>query len=251
MNLSISTMGLYPAKISDVLDFLERVNVEFLEVVREYPYHDLSRDDFNSHSVELSIHAPISDINIASHIDNIRQASINEMEETFRMANELDAECVVVHPGKIPKMALKFTDKILEYNTQSILECKRLAEDYGVTMCLENMPLQDGLLYSNLEALFDFSQENDVKLTLDVGHAHNCGYSVEQMFESENIRHVHLSDNDGSHDAHMALGTCDVDFEGVFHVLESKGYDGICTVEVKSVKGVYDSLDYLKNIKRL
>ena len=43
-------------------------------------------------------------------------------------------------------------------------------------------------------------------MTLDVGHAHNTGFSTEEMVKSNHIKHIHLSDNDGSFDNHEALG---------------------------------------------
>lgn len=252
MKISVSTSGLCPAKIEDVLNFVSNEGLKYLEVVKEYPYHDLKADDFSSHDIKLSVHAPISDVNIASHIDKIREASIEEMKDAFIKANEWNADRVVVHPGSIPNMGLNFMDKILEYDDESLIRCQSLAEEYGVMMCVENMPLQDKLLYSNIEALFDFvSNKLHSGITLDVGHAHTNSFSVDEMFESDDIHHVHLSDNDGSWDTHSALGTKDIDFKRVFEVLEKKKYDEICVIEVKSVPGIRRSIDYLRNINVL
>ena len=249
MKLSISTLAFYPAKIENVLEFITKEKFKYLEIVDEYPYDNLVENDFSSYDINLSVHAPISDVNIASHIDKIREASIDAMKDAFCKANMWGADRVVVHPGSIPNMGLKFTDKILEYNRQSLLKCKSLADEYGVMMCLENMPLQDGLLYSNLEALFEFvDEELHSGITLDVGHAHNNAYTPEEMFENDHIHHVHLSDNDGSYDMHDALGSQNIDFIEVFNILEKKKYDEICVIEVKSLPNVYKSIEYLKNI---
>lgn len=252
MKFSISTHGLYPAKIENVLEFIDRVHFRYLEIVKEYPYYDVTSDDLSSYEINYSIHSPISDVNIASHMDKIREASIREVEDSFRMANDINAECVVVHPGKISSMAYKFTDKILEYNTDSLVKCQRLAEEYGVRMCLENMPLVDGLLYSNIDALFEFVEQTlHCDICMDVGHAYTNAFGIDEMFKSSDIRHVHLSDNDGSYDMHDALGSGDIDFVGVFDTLERIKYDGICVIEVKSLANVYKSIDYLKSIERI
>lgn len=252
MKFSISTHGLYPAKIEKVLEFVDKVHFKYLEIVKEYPYYDVSCDDLSCYDINYSIHSPISDVNIASHMDKIRMASIDEVEDSFRMANDIGAECVVVHPGTISSMAYKFTDKILDYNTDSLVKCQRLAEEYGVRMCLENMPLVDGLLYSNIDALFEFV-ENTLHsfICMDVGHAYTNAFSVEDMFKSDYIQHVHLSDNDGSYDMHDALGCKEIDFVHVFDTLERIGYDGICVIEVKSLGNVYKSIDYLKSVKMI
>ena len=252
MKFSISTHGLYPAKIDNVLEFIDGVNFKNLEIVKEYPYYDITSEDLSSYDFNYSIHSPISDVNIASHMNLIRKASIREVEDSFRMANDIGADNVVVHPGSISSMAYKFTDKILEYNTSSLIKCQSMAEEYGVSMCLENMPLVDGLLYSNLDALFDFVEETlHSQICLDVGHAYTNGFDVDEMFVCDRISHVHLSDNDGSYNMHDALGKGEIDFKRVFDALKAKKYDGFCVIEVKSVGNVYKSIDYLKSIKMI
>lgn len=249
MKLSISTLAFYPAKIEDVLEFITKQNFDYLEIVKEYPYNNLTLDDFSSYDINLSVHAPMSDVNIASHVDKIRRASVSAMEEAFCKASQWGADRVVVHPGSIPVMGLRFTDKILEYNRQSLLECKKLADDYGIMMCLENMPLMDNLLYTNIEALFQFVEDELYSgITMDVGHAHNNAYTPEEMFDCDYIHHVHLSDNDGSFDMHDALGSHNIDFVKIFDILDKKKYDDICVIEVKSLANVYKSIDYLKSI---
>ncbi|WP_323735490.1 sugar phosphate isomerase/epimerase family protein [Methanosphaera sp. ISO3-F5] len=252
MKISVSTLGLYPAKIENILDFVTGLKLDYLEIITEYPYKHVTYDDVSNYDLGISVHAPMSDINIASHIDKIRDASNAEMVSAFRKANELDANRVTVHPGSIPVMALKFTDKILEYNLESLKYLQSQAEEYGVMMCVENMPLLERLLYTNIEALYDLvDNELHSGITLDVGHAHNNGFSVDEMFMSDSIHHIHLSDNDGSYDMHDALGTHNIDFEGIFNILEKQRYDDICVIEVYSVNQIRKSVDYLKEINVL
>ncbi|WP_455644671.1 sugar phosphate isomerase/epimerase family protein [Methanosphaera sp.] len=249
MKISVSTLGLYPARINDVLEFITKQKLEYLEIVEEYPYDKLTSDDFSAYDVGLSIHSPMSDINIASHVDKIRDTSIEVITKSFKTANELGANRVVVHPGTIPTMALKYPEKILDYNTESLTKLQKAADDYGVMMCVENMPLYDRMLYSNIEVLFDFiDNQLHSGITMDVGHAHTSAFSEEEMFKSDNIHHVHLSDNDGSYDMHHPLGTHNIDFPKIFDILKEKKYDGICVMEIYSVQGVLKSIDYLKSI---
>ncbi len=252
MKISVSTLGLYPAKMENVLEFINQQNIKYLEVVREYPYDSLGADAFDSYDINLSIHAPMSDVNIASHVDKIRRISVEIMEDSFRCANNWDVDRVVVHPGSIPVMALKYPDKILEYNKQSLFELNQKAEEYGVMMCVENMPLIERMLYTNIDALFDFvDNELHSGITMDVGHAHNNEFSEEDMFKSDNIHHIHLSDNDGSYDMHDALGTHNIDFKKIFEILKSKKYDDIAVIEVNSKQEVLKSIEYLKSINIL
>ena len=252
MKISVSTLGMYPAKIENILDFVSGLKLDYLEIITEYPYKHVTYDDVSNYDLGISVHAPMSDINIASHIDKIREASNAEMVSAFRKANELDANRVTIHPGSIPVMALKFTDKILDYNIESLKYLQSQAEEYGVMMCVENMPLLERLLYTNIEALYDLvDNELHSGITLDVGHAHNNGFSVDEMFTSDSIHHIHLSDNDGSYDMHDALGTHNIDFKSIFNILEKQKYDDICVIEVYTVNQIRKSVDYLKEINVL
>ncbi|MDD6286439.1 MAG: sugar phosphate isomerase/epimerase [Methanobacteriaceae archaeon] len=252
MKISVSTLGLYPAKIENVLNFVTEQKLDYLEIINEYPYNSVTSDDLNSYDIGLSIHAPMSDVNISSHIYKIRNISVELMIDSFKTANKWGADRVVVHPGSIPVMALKYPEKILKYNIESLIKCQKAAEDYGVMMCVENMPLIERALYTNIEALFDdVDSKLHSSITMDVGHGHNNGFTEEEMLQSDNIHHIHLSDNDGSYDMHDALGSHDIDFPKIFDILKNKKYDDICVIEVNTLHDVYKSIDYLKKINVL
>ena len=67
------------------------------------------------------------------------------------------------------------------------------------------------------------------------------------MLISPRIKHIHLSDNDGSFDNHNAIGSASIDFKSLFKELKRIGYNGILVVEVKDPQAVSESLDFLKN----
>ena len=253
MKISVSTLGMYPAPIDKVLEFVSgELKLDYLEIIKEFPYYNLTHTDLENYNINISIHSPMSDVNIASHVDKIREASIDEIIDSFKIANDCGANRVVVHPGTIPIMGLKYTDKILEYNLNSLKILNKEAEDYGVMMCVENMPLFERELYTNIEALFDLvDNELHSGITMDVGHAYNNGFTEEEMFQSDNIHHIHLSDNDGSFDMHHELGKNDIDFPKIFKILKEKKYDDICVIEVKTKQQILKSIDYLKQINIL
>lgn len=251
MNIGISTLGLLPAKMENILEFTSKNKIKYLEIIHEYPYQQPNPEGFDAYDIQLSFHAPISDINIASPNETIRQASIREIVETFKTANTYNAEIVTVHSGQIPTLATEFTEKIIENQKKSLQKLCKESEEYGIKMCIENMPPEDNILYSNLEALYEDIKELNCGITLDVGHAANGYYTIEEMLSTDKIWHINLNDEDEKGNMHKYLGIGEFDYPKFFKTLTEKNYSGICTIEVNSMIEIYKSIDYLKNISIL
>ena len=72
------------------------------------------------------------------------------------------------------------------------------------------------------------------------------GFEISEMLKSPLIKHVHLSDNDGSFDNHNAIGSVNIDFKSLFKELDNRNYKGILVVEVKDPEAVNEILVYQK-----
>jgi sugar phosphate isomerase/epimerase len=222
----------------------------YCEIINEYPYDSFDYDMLNSYDVEYTIHAPLSDINVASHNESIRNASISLIKNSMDIACKLDSEIVVVHPGYMPILGRKITPKVMAFNRNSLKECSNYAEEVGVKMCVENMPDIENLMFTNLDDLNELILDIDAYMTLDVGHAHNNNYTVEDMLKYSRVEHIHLSDNDGSYDSHHALGNNKedngIEFITLFEDLRKINYGGFLVVEVEEPESVKESIDFIK-----
>jgi sugar phosphate isomerase/epimerase len=247
MNFSVSTLALSPKPLDDILACLEDRGLKYCEVINEYPYNSINEDVVDSYDVKITVHSPLSDINIASYNDTIRRSSVSQIKNSIDVASSLEPGIVVVHPGHVPILGKKFEDKILKNSIESIGECSRYAAERDVMLCVENMPDIEGLLCKDINQLDKIVEELEAYITLDVGHANNMKFPVSEMLRSPRIKHIHLSDNDGSFDNHNALGSASIDFEYLFKELRRIGYDGILVIEVKDSQAVSESLDFLKN----
>jgi sugar phosphate isomerase/epimerase len=250
MKISISTLPYYPQPLQDILDHIIELDQSYCEIIHEYP-HDISNVEMiNSFDIEFSVHAPLSDVNVASHNEGIRRSSISLIKKSMDLAVLMGSEIVVVHPGHMPILGHKIKPKILKFNRESLWECSKYAHDVGVSMCVENMPNIEGLLFTNLDELSELVDDIDAYMTLDVGHAHNNQFTEEYMLKYPKIKHVHLSDNDGSYDSHQALGSRDgdgIDFPALFQGLKKKDYQGFLVVEVEEPGDVKQSVEFLDN----
>ena len=248
MKIGVSTLALFPMSLKEILDYLECIKVEYCEILQEYPYNLIDHELVNSYNLKTTVHAPISDINIASPNESIRKASVEEIKNSMDLATKIDASVIVVHPGKMEFLAREFEEKIIFNRLNSLKECSKYADELGIKMCIENMPDMDGMLCKDLNELNTLTKEINVYMVLDVGHAHNMGISIEDMLKYDNIGHIHLSDNDGSFDNHDAIGSKNIDFKSLFKGLKSIDFEGINVIEVKAQDEILRSIEYINSL---
>lgn len=251
MKISVSTLPFYPIPLKNIFNSLLDINVNYCEIINEYPYDSIENDLIDSYDLKISIHAPLSDINLASHNEVIRKISISEIKKSIDMAIKIDSNVIVVHPGHVPILGRRFKDKILQYNKDSLMECSKYAQEMGIKMCVENMPNIEGLLFKDLNKLENLVLDIDAYITLDVGHAHNNKFTVEDMLKTSRIEHIHLSDNDRSFDNHNALGDIKkngLNFKSLFKGLKQINYNNLMVLEVEQPNDVVNSLQYIKKI---
>ena len=97
MKIGASTLSGFKDDIGTNLEYFEELGLDYAEILHQYPNQDLDTSIFENYSLKYSVHSPIINLNIASLTENIRQASIAEIKKSIDLANEIDAEIVVVH----------------------------------------------------------------------------------------------------------------------------------------------------------
>ncbi|WP_407423561.1 sugar phosphate isomerase/epimerase family protein, partial [Methanobrevibacter sp.] len=110
---------------------------------------------------------------------------------------------------------------------------------------IENMPTFEAMIYMDMKRLDEFLTENDMSMTLDIGHANHVGYSADEMY-FDSIKHIHMHDNFGDDDSHLALGEGSIDLKRIINTFESKKYDGIYIIEVNDEDSIKKSYEYIK-----
>ena len=125
------------AEVSKVFDHWEI----FAEAEHRLPSIEARfRDLMPSYKLSYSIHAPISDINIGSLNERIREDSILEILTTAETAANLNIDLVTIHPG-LTSMAVPYMEeKAIEKAKRSLSAIDRISSEYGVRIAVENMP---------------------------------------------------------------------------------------------------------------
>ena len=245
MKLGASTLAGLNDTLEDCLEFIESLGLEYAELVHQFPCENIATDILESYNLKYSIHSPFMDVNIASLQEKSRLNSIEQIKSSIDLANKIDAETVVVHPGLMPFLARPFEDKVYQTANRSIIELGNYGKDLGVNATIENMPTFEGMIYKNMQDLHDFVSENEMFMTLDIGHANHVGYSADEMY-FDSIKHIHAHDNFGDDDSHLALGEGSIDLKHIIQTFESKNYDGIYIIEVNNNDSIKKSYEYIK-----
>lgn len=247
MKIGASTLAGIDKTLEETLEFIENIGLEYAELVHQFPYENIDNDMLESFNLKYSIHAPFMDVNIASVQEKSRLNSINQIKSSIDLANEIDAESVVVHPGLAPFLANKyFPDKVYELANESIKELGEYGNDLGILTTIENMPTFESMIYQKLEDLHELLFSLDMTMTLDIGHANHVGYCADEMY-FDSIKHVHAHDNFGDDDSHLALGEGSIDLNTIINTLEKNNFDGIYIIEVNDYDSIKKSYEYMKN----
>lgn len=247
MKIGVSTLAINDNDLYENLESFENLNIGYIEILQEYPNSNIDVDILNSFNFNYTVHSPIIDLNIASLSKTIQTASINEIAKSIDLANILDSDIVVVHPGSVPFLARNYLDKVLAKCRESLVTCDNYGKDNGVSIAVENMPNIDSFLYKDINELNKLLVNLDIAMTLDIGHAAVTG-SLENEMYFDSIKHTHLSDNNYDNDMHYALGDGSIDFKTAIDTFEKNKFDGIYVIEVNDKESVIKSIEYLKNI---
>jgi sugar phosphate isomerase/epimerase len=246
MKIGASTLAGMTKKLEENLEFIEDLGLDYAEIVHQFPHDKVDVEIVESFNLKYSVHSPFMDVNIAALQEKSRINSIEQIKESIDLANEINAEAVVVHPGLASFLANKYyLDTVYEYANESIKELGDYGKDLGVMTTIENMPTFDGMIYKDMNDLHELLVSLDMYMTLDIGHANHAGYAPDEMI-FDSIKHVHMHDNFGDDDAHLAFGEGSIDLKGIVNRLEEKNYNGIYIIEVNDNDSIKKSYEYMK-----
>ncbi|HSL60788.1 MAG TPA: sugar phosphate isomerase/epimerase [Desulfotignum sp.] len=183
---------------------------------------------------------------------SIRKASLDEMRHSLDAAAGIGALKTVLHPGYITGMGVFAMETAKKYARDSLAAIVEHARGLNLVLCLENMFPGYHVFYEPEEFVPVFTEFSELKMTLDAGHAHigDPGQTKLTAFVDRfagRIGHVHVSDNFGKKDDHLAVGKGRIDFSKVISALKHAGYDDTITLEVFSA----DTDDLVKSRKRI
>lgn len=183
----------------------------------------------NSLEMHYAVHSPVWDINLTAENFHVRKAALETYKEAIRFAKLIHAEHLVIHPGfsDIPVFNKETAKKRAR---EALLELVRFNKDFDVLLLIENVGNESTSIFTMeeyLEFLDDFPV--NVKYILDIGHANITGWDIPDVIKilGSRLRAMHVNDNDGKRDIHLAIGEGTVDWTRVYEAIKEtdKCYD--------------------------
>lgn len=179
-----------------------------------------------------------------------RLERMDKMKKSIRMTSLLGCKNWVIHP----LMPLGADDMLTgnekgtwDINLRFMKELLNTAKEYGVTICLENMPMAKFSL-AKPSAILKFVEEigdENFKICLDTGHAHvfdDLSLCDEVRRLGDKIKVLHIHDNKYGKDLHLMPYFGTIDWKAFALSLKDIGYSGVFSLETAAPSQMPDLL---------
>lgn len=165
-----------------------------------------------------------------------RDERFEKMSQALRGTRLLGCDRMVLH-NLMPQLRID-TDPayVREVNRAFFARLCQKAGEFGVTVCLENMPFPCQSLsrpHQTLELVKEIGAEN-LRVCLDTGHAQvlECSpANTVRLIGKEYLHALHVHDTDGLRDRHWLIGDGVIDWEDFGAALREIGFDGCFSIE--------------------
>ncbi|MBI5286553.1 MAG: sugar phosphate isomerase/epimerase [Deltaproteobacteria bacterium] len=204
------------------------------------------KKDLDTRGLRTTIHGPYIDMSPGGPDEKVRGVTIERFNQVFQIASVLKPRAIIFHPG-FDRWRFDGNEELwLKQSLKTWPQFAEKAESIGTTMAIENVyedtpdtikALVEGINFKNFRFCFDpghsniFSNISIMEWLKAVGH-----YIVE----------LHLHDNNGKEDNHLAIGDGNIDFKGLFRMVKGYTKEPIYTIEAYTEEAMWRGLDRLE-----
>jgi sugar phosphate isomerase/epimerase len=193
---------------------------------------------------ECTFHAPYRDLNTGSFDKDIRAVVLRRFYQTLELAVLFEPRVIVFHTGFDPQRYLGLEKEWLKNSLRIWEKVLKKAEGTSSKLAVENV------FEHKSQQLLSIIKEfhPDLHFCFDVGH-YNVFSSqpLERWFEplSEYLAEIHLHDNNGQIDEHLATGQGTFPFDELLKLLKHHTCSPLLTIEGRDEPAIRDSLEYI------
>jgi sugar phosphate isomerase/epimerase len=199
-----------------------------------------------SYDLQLSVHAPLSDVNIGSLNPRMRGAAMDDVLITIEHAGALGIGPVTVHPGFYSPLGHADRQGAKDATRASLKAIDKAARDCGVNVALENMPAMPISMVTDPKGLLDLLEGTELGICFDIGHANTTHNIDDYLVHVPRFHNAHFHDNQGQYDQHLVIGEGTVPFASALEKMV--GYKGRFVIEARDMQGAPTSRDRLQRL---
>lgn len=197
--------------------------------------------------LSTTLHAPYLDLSPGSLDSSVRSLTKRRFQQVLALVPMFQPESVVFHTGYDHKRYWGLKDVWIEKSQALWIWLSEEIKKQESLLMLENVYEQSPQEFLDV---YEGLRGQHVGFCLDTGHM--AAFSVVELPAwlqglGELIEQVHLHDNLGNQDDHLALGKGQIDFRLLFKYLKGRKSDPpIITIEPHREEDVWPSLEYLE-----
>ena len=200
----------------------------------------------DSAGLRRRVHGPISEMALGAFDPKIREVTLHRCRQSIDFAEALGAESIVVHSGFDILNKRDLADRYFAQFVPSLRAIAGEAAGKGLRLLVENTfePSPD-LILDAVEA----AGADNVGLLFDVAHHHVFGKTpVSEWLPrwAGLIEEVHITDNNGDWDYHLAPGRGTIDFAEFFAVIKGLSMRPVYTFEPHDIEAFADTMKFIQ-----
>lgn len=231
-----------------------RINPEIgldAEALDRFSPSDFRRiaEKLDNHNLTITLHGPFADLSAGSTDPAVRALTQKRFNQVLKVIPIFKPRVVTCHAGYDRKRYGYHWEAWLDHSLDLWSWFAAGAQKEGARLMLENV-YEDGP--DDLVTLFERLKPYQVGFCLDTGHLSAYGQSpLKNWVKSleSYLGQVHLHDNNGKNDDHLALGQGRIDFKWLLTYLGSRTTPApIITLEPHKEEDLQPSLDYLQSL---
>ena len=204
---------------------------------------------FHDAGLAITLHAPFVDLSPGSIDPQIRSVTRMRFQQILDLVKLFKPKAVVCHAGYDEKRYWYFRELWVENSVEMWSWLGQALRAEGVLLMLENV-YEHGP--EDLRVLFEKLESQSVGFCLDTGHQAVFGeVSLDTWLNALGpyLGQLHLHDNSGAKDDHLAMGMGNIDFQTLFRNLKAIKKDPpIITLEPHREEDFQPSIEYLEKI---
>jgi sugar phosphate isomerase/epimerase len=187
------------------------------------------------------MHAPLN-IDVADSDPQKRSKDIDTTVRWIQYSQELNLPHLVIHPGGSKGAKTDEEEvKIFTLNVDSFKYLAKVAEEFRIKLCIENMqerenkdPRRFGAFMYDLNELIDTVNSDSLGICFDTSHANVTGLDMHNAICEcgKRLMATHISDNDGSGDQHKLPYGGNIDWKKVIKGLTDIDYNMAFNLEI-------------------